>query len=266
MFEGIVAIRSGGDIGSAVAYKLYRSGFKVLILETGMPLAIRRRVSFCEAVYEKTSIVEGVTCVKVDDVNGLKEVWEKGNIPLLIDEMGDVVQKIGAEVLVDAILAKRNINTNINMAPLTIALGPGFTAGVDVNVIVETNRGHDLGRLIYKGKAEENTGIPGIIKGYGSERVLRAPCHGRVQIMKDIGELVKEGDTVLKVGNSEVKSLLNGVVRGCIREGIIADIGLKLADVDPRGNRNNCFTISDKARCIAGGVLEAILYYKMQRG
>lgn len=262
MFDEIVVIRSGGDIGTAVAHKLFRSGFKVLILETNMPLAIRRRVAFCEAVYDGEASVEGIKCKRINNVSELKNVFEEGAIPLMVDELGSVISEIKAEIVVDAILAKRNINTSINMAPLTIGLGPGFKAGVDVKVVIETNRGHDLGRLIYKGEAEKNTGIPGVIAGYGKERVLRAPCDGLVKVVKGIGELTCVGDTILVVGGEEVRTVLSGVVRGCIREGIMAEKGLKIGDVDPRGNVNNCFTMSDKARCIAGGVLEAILYYK----
>jgi len=262
MFDEIVVIRSGGDIGTAVAHKLFRSGFKVLILETKMPFAIRRKVAFCDAIYEGEAIVEGIKCKKIDKLSEIEDVLGSAVIPIIVDELGYVINEINAEIVVDAILAKKNINTRIDMAPLTIGLGPGFEAGVDVNVVIETNRGHNLGRLIYKGETEKNTGIPGNIDGHGIERVLRAPCDGLVKVIKGIGELVKEGDTIFEVGGVEVKTGLSGVVRGCIRDGIIAEKGLKIGDVDPRRNINNCFTISDKARCIAGGVLEAILNYK----
>lgn len=262
MFNDIVVIRSGGDIATAVAHKLYRSGFKILILERKMPLAIRRNVVFSEAIFENQVCVEKVICKKANNLDEIYEHWRSGIIPIIVDEECEVLNSIKADVLVDGILAKKNMNTSITMAPLTIALGPGFVAGEDVHVVIETNRGHDLGRLIYEGSAERDTGIPGVIMGYGEERVFRAPCAGKVRTIKGIGDSVKKGENILYVEDMPVKSKLDGVIRGCIRDGVDVFKGLKIGDVDPRGIVKNCDTISDKARCVAGGVLEAILYSK----
>lgn len=261
MIQNSIVIRSGGDIGSAIAHKLFRSGFPVIILETDNPLAIRRRVSFSEAVYDHEVMVEGVLCRKANSVDDLPEILNAGAIALLVDAQGTSIPKIMPLAVVDAILAKRNLNTRMDMAPLTVGLGPGFTAGADVSVVIETNRGHNLGRLFYEGEAEKNTGIPGIIGGYGSERVLRASTDGIVRVVRDIGEQVEVGDIVFTIGDETVRTVISGVVRGCIRDGTSVVQGLKIGDVDPRGKIENCDTISDKARCIAGGVLEAILNF-----
>jgi xanthine dehydrogenase accessory factor len=262
MFKDIVVVRSGGDIGTAVAHMLHRSGFKVLILEIANPLAIRRRVAFCEAIFDKEIIIEQVKCKKANTLEEIYEFWEKDLIPIFIDATGEILKEIKAAVVVDAILAKRNTNTYIKMAELTIGLGPGFTAGADVHVVIETNRGHDLGRIIFSGEAEKDTGIPGKILGYAAERVLRAPCDGKVRILKSIGDSVDEEEIILYVEDEAVKSKIRGVIRGCIKDGVIVTKGLKIGDVDPRGKTEYCDTISDKARCIAGGVLEAILLSK----
>lgn len=262
MFRDIVVIRSGGDIATAVAHKLYRSGFKVLILERKMPLAIRRNVAFSEAIFEIEVKVENVVCKRATNIQEINDYWEKDIIPIIVDEECAILREIKVDVLVDAILAKKNTNTSIDMAPFTIALGPGFSAGEDVHAVIETNRGHDLGRIIYEGKAEKDTGIPGVIMGYGDERVFRAPCDGKVRVIKGIGDFVKKDEEILYVNDMPVRSKLDGVIRGCIRDGVEVFTGLKIGDVDPRGNVLNCDTISDKARCIAGGVLEAILYFK----
>jgi len=266
MFTEIVVVRSGGDIGTAVAHMLHRSGFKVLILEIANPLAIRRRVAFCEAIFDDEIVVENVTSKKANNSKEIYEFWDRDLIPIFIDENGDVLKEVKADVVVDAILAKKNTNTTMDMAKLTIGLGPGFIAGVDVHLVIETNRGHDLGRIIFSGEAEKNTGIPGKILGYAAERVLRAPCDGRVKIIKSIGDLVEEDETILFVDDMPVKSKIKGVIRGCIREGTFVTKDLKIGDVDPRGESEYCDTISDKARCIAGGVLEGILYCRKKNG
>lgn len=262
MRNNIVLIRSGGDIGTAVARMLHNSGFKVLILEINRPLAIRRQVAFSEAIFDGEMCVEGVKCKKVDNLIDINKCWQSDIIPIMIDDKCKILGEIKVDVLVDAILAKRNINTSMEMASYTIGLGPGFTAGQDVHAVIETQRGHDLGRIIYNGSAEKDTGIPGMIQGYAEERILRATCNGTVKVIKDIGQIVKAGEIILYVEKSPVKSKIEGVVRGCIRSGTIVENGLKIGDVDPRGTLKNCSTISDKARCIAGGVLEAILNFR----
>jgi len=270
MFKEIVVIRSGGEIGTAVAHKLHSCGFKVLILEVEAPSFIRSEVAFAKAIYEGEASVEGTIAVKVNSENEINTSWSKGIVPIMIDPDCTILNKINVQVVVDATLAKRNMGTNKRMAPVTIALGPGYEAGVDVDVVIETNRGHNLGRLILKGCSERNTGIPGNIMGYTEERVLRAPAKGRIKTLVAIGEAVKKGQIVAYVESQEVKANIDGVLRGIIKEGFIVEEGQKIGDIDPRGIREYCYTISDKGRAIAGGVLEAILiklgYITMLKG
>jgi len=258
MFNEIIVIRSGGEIGTAVAHKLHRCGFKVLILEVEAPSCIRSEVAFAKAIYQRKATVEGVTAIKIQSISEMVEAWKRGMIPVIIDTNCTSLRYINASVVVDATLAKRNIGTNKGMAPTTIALGPGYEAGVDVDVVIETNRGHNLGRLIFKGCSEKNTGIPGDIRGYTEERVLRAPIKGRIKNLLAIGDAVKQGQIVSFVDGVEVKARIDGVLRGIIRDGFMVEEGLKIGDIDPRGMREYCFTISDKGRTIAGGVLEAM--------
>lgn len=257
--DTIVVIRGAGEQASAVAHCLFRSGFKVCLIEAAQPLAVRRMVSFCEAVYDGQKTVEGVTALSVFDPAQIPSVWDQGQIPLAIDPEKKVVGFLRPHVLVDAILAKRNVGTTVTDAPLVIALGPGFTAPTDAHVIVETNRGHNLGRLIFDGRAEPNTGIPGMINGFSEERVFRAPCDGLFIALRDIGAMVCAGDTVAQVAGEPVIVRISGVLRGMLRDGITVTKGLKAGDVDPRGKKEYCATISDKARALGGAVLSAIL-------
>jgi xanthine dehydrogenase accessory factor len=227
--------------------------------ETPHPLAIRREVSFCEAIHDDEKTVEGVTAKHVIDVEAIKSTWAKGKIPLLVDPEAVVKGFLKPHVVVDAILAKRNLGTAILDAPLVIGLGPGFCAGKDVHLVIETNRGHNLGRLIWEGPAEPDTGIPGKIGGYSVERVLRAPQTGKFEVRKAIGDLVEENEAVAVVKGVPMTSQISGVLRGILRDGTEVKKGLKAGDVDPRRNRDACFTISDKARSIAGSVLEGIM-------
>lgn len=256
-----VGIRGGGDIASGVAWRLHQCGFRVFITEIAQPLAVRRAVSFCEAVYEGRTTVEGVEAVLTQGVRGVQGAWEAGRIPVLIDPGCRIKDDIRPEVLVDATLAKRNLGISIADAPLVIALGPGFLAGADAHYVIETHRGHRLGRLLSTGSAESDTGIPGPVLGIASERVLRAPCQGVWRAAKTIGDLVNERDTIGTVEGSPVVALARGVIRGLIRPGIRVTAGLKIGDIDPRGDRDLCWTISDKALAIAGGVLEGILRF-----
>jgi xanthine dehydrogenase accessory factor len=255
-----VIIRGGGDIATGVAHKLKRCGMEVVILECEKPMAIRRRVSFSEAVYNKESVVEGITGMKAESVEEALREFRGDRIPVLVDPKGESIKNLNPHVVVDAIIAKKNIGTKINMAPLVIALGPGFTAGEDCHIVVETMRGHDLGRLIYEGKALPNTGNPGSVGGYSLERVIHSPVSGILKTVKDIGDLVSEGEVIALVGETQMKSLIPGVIRGILPDGIMVKKGLKMADVDPRHDQvKNCYTISDKARCIGGSVLEGII-------
>lgn len=263
----IVVVRGGGDIATGTIHKLFRAGFKVLILEMEKPSAIRREVAFCEAIYREKMVIEEVTAKLCSSIEEIERCWLNNEIPILVDPNGDIIKKIKPLVVVDAILAKKNCGTNREMAPITIGLGPGFTAGLDVDVVVESMRGHDLGKLIFEGKAMKNTGVPGIIAGIGRERVIYSPCSGIIKNICSIGDIVKKGDTIATIDGNHVKATIDGVLRGLIRDGYKVSEKFKIADIDPRlEEQKNCFTISDKARAIGGAVLEAILYLKIKKG
>ncbi|MGN1182763.1 MAG: selenium-dependent molybdenum cofactor biosynthesis protein YqeB [Faecalibacillus sp.] len=263
----LVIVRGGGDIATGTIYKLYQCGFYVLILETSYPSAIRRNVAFSEAVYEKKQTVEEVTCYLASHSQEAKDLLKQYRLALLVDPEAKCIEEFHPEVVVDAILAKKNLGTSRDMAPITIALGPGFEAGKDVDAVIETKRGHSLGRVIYQGRAIENSGIPGIIGGYGKERVIHSHQQGILRNVKCITDTVKKGEVIAfietKEGNVPVLATIDGLLRGLIRDGYPVSEHFKIADIDPRLNEyHNCFTISDKARCIAGGVIEAIFHLK----
>ena len=259
MNQTVVAVRGGGDIGTGVAHRLFRCGFKVIVLEAPQPTVIRRKVSFAQAVYSGRIEVEGTAAVLIPDPEKTKELWQDKCVPVLVDPDLSSLKTIQPQVLVEATLSKKNTCMSLNLAPLTIALGPGFTAGKDVDIVIETMRGHNLGRIIEKGAAAANTGIPEPVLGYTEKRVLRAPCDGVVKKGLIIGTAVSKGDSVCLVNNKPVTSAVSGVLRGCIMNNLQVKKGAKIGDVDPRGITEYCFTISDKARAIGGSVLEAIL-------
>lgn len=264
---GKIVVRGGGDIASGTIQKLYRSGFKVLVLETEKPTAIRRNVSFSDAIYNGETTVEGIRAVRVKDLYEINEAFKNDIIPIILDSKGEFIEKIKPLAVVDAILAKKNIGTNKNMAPITIALGPGFNAGVDVDIVIETMRGHNLGRLIFKGYAKENTGVPGEIGGYSKERVIYSECDGIIKNLRFIGDIVKKGEVLATINEKEVLAPIDGLLRGLIKDGTNVTLGLKIGDIDPRLKEvENYTTISDKARNIGGGVLEAILITKKIKG
>lgn len=253
----LVVVRGAGDLATGVIVRLTRAGYRVVAVEVPEPSAIRRTVSLSEAVYDGEAEVEGVRAVRCA---GLPRAWAPGDpVAVLVDPELDVLRSARPAALVDAIIAKRNLGTRMDMAPLVVALGPGFEAGVDCHAVIETNRGHDLGRVILSGAAEADTGIPGLIAGQGAARVIHAAAEGPVEARTAIGDTVRAGDPVLSIGGVVHASAIDGTVRGLIREGFHARKGLKVADVDPRCVRAHCFTVSDKARAIAGGVLEALL-------
>lgn len=253
-------VRGGGDLASGVIHRLYKCGYQILVLECSKPSAIRRKVSFGEAVFDVTSKVEGVTGRLIRNVSECREIWETGEIPILVDETAEFVQELKPDALIDAILAKKNLGTTREMAPLTIALGPGFEAGKDVDFVIETQRGHNLGRVIAEGPATPNTGIPGVIAGYGKERVIHAPAAGIMHNRSQIGDIVEKDQIIAMVDETPVYASLTGVLRGIIRDGYKVPKGMKIADIDPRKEqKKNCDTISDKARCIAGSVVEVLL-------
>ena len=261
-----VVIRGGGDLATGIAYRLFKSGYKVIILDIEKPTVIRRTVAFSEAVYSGEVTVEGVKAILGKNIEDIYEILKQNCIPVYIDEKGDVIKDLKPLAVVDAIIAKKNLGTNRSMAPITIGVGPGFEAGIDVDLVVETNRGHYLGKVIYKGKAIENTGIPGDTMGYTEERIVRALDSGVVEVFFNIGDTVEVGDIICKIGNSDVKAQIPGILRGMIKEGLEVPKGFKIGDIDPRGIKDYAFTISDKARAIGGGVLEGIQYLKKERG
>lgn len=263
--EHLIIVRGGGDIATGTIHKLYQSGFPVVILEIEHPSAIRRNIAFSEAMYEGEVIVEGVTCKRGKNIEEVKEILSQGKIPVIKDETCEILKELTPLALVDGILAKKNLGTNKTMAPITVALGPGFTAGVDVDAVIETQRGHDLGRIIWEGSAAKNTGIPGVIGGYGKERVIHSPAEGKIRNLFQIGDIVTKGQVISYIDETEVTATIDGILRGMIRDGYPVTKGFKIADIDPRlEEKKNCFTISDKARCIGGGVLECILYKMSQ--
>jgi xanthine dehydrogenase accessory factor len=258
--ELVIAIKGAGEMASAVAWRLYMANLRrIFMLESDRPLAVRRAVSFCEAVYDGKKEVEGVKALFAPTSDEIKKYWADDKIAVVADPHWRILEKLKADVVVDAILAKKNLGTNLNEAELVIGLGPGFSAGKDVHWVIETNRGHNLGRIITSGAAEPNTGIPGSIGGFAEERVLRAPGVGKFVAQKKIGDYVRQGDIIGRVDKSEVEARIDGVLRGLIRTESRVRQGLKIGDIDPRGEVNYCTTISDKARAISGSVLEAIL-------
>ena len=307
----LIICRGAGDLATGIIHRLHRAGHRVIALETDYPAAIRRQVSFCEAVYDGSAAVEGVTArlvpvltdakndtetdVETDaetdtetysgvndtpTANIVSEKWsrsaieavlEAGEVPLLIDPKGESIALFRPDVVVDAIIAKKNLGTTIDMAPLVIGVGPGFTAGNDVHLVIESMRGHNLARIITDGMAQPNTGVPGNIAGFTSERVIHAPAAGYIHDVRKIGDIVQKGDEIARIypdkGSYDnklseyvpVNATITGIIRGLIREGYYFREGFKIADIDPReGELSNCFTISDKARSIAGSVLEAV--------
>lgn len=295
----LIICRGAGDLATGIIHRLHRAGHRVIALETDYPAAIRRQVSFCEAVYDGSAVVEGVTARLVPaladaetdtetysgendtpaahivsekwDSSAIEAVLEAGEVPLLIDQKGESIALLKPDVVVDAIIAKKNLGTTINMAPLVIGVGPGFTAGHDVHLVIESMRGHNLARIITDGMAQPNTGVPGNIAGFTSERVIHAPAAGYIHDVRKIGDIVQKGDEIARIYPDKesydnalseyvpVNATITGIIRGLIREGYYFRKGFKIADIDPRESEiTNCFTISDKARSIAGSVLEAV--------
>lgn len=255
----LVLIRGAGDLASGVALRLYRAGFRVVMTDLARPTAIRRTVAFSQAIALGETSVEGVTARRAT-VETVPELLSRGEIPVLIDPEAGCRNVLKPDVLVDAILAKRNLGTAITDAPVVIALGPGFIAGVDCHAVVETMRGHTLGRVIWDGPALPNTNIPGLIGGFAGERVLRAPADGVFQPALEIGAMVQAGDVAGYVGGAPMVSTIAGVLRGILPPDTPVRKGMKSGDVDPRGKLDHCYTVSDKALAIGGGVLEAILH------
>ena len=258
-----VVIRGAGDLASGIALRLYHAGFDIAMTETAAPLSVRRTVSFSQAVYDGRTQVEDVSAVLVKDGAEMGAAWWLKQIAVFIDPAAAIVGEFRPDVLVDAIMAKKNTGTVITNAPVVIGVGPGFTAGLDCHAVIETQRGHTLGRVITDGGALPNTGVPGDIGGYTIERLLRSPADGVFETLVSIGDVVKKGDVVALVNPDglPVKAEIDGILRGLLPSGIAVTHGLKAGDIDPRCEKSHCFTVSDKALAIGGGVLEAILRF-----
>jgi xanthine dehydrogenase accessory factor len=255
-----VLIRGGGEMASGIAHRLHQSHMKVLISEVSTPTAVRRTLAFAEAVYLGAQTIENVTAVLVKNVAAADVEWQSGHIPLLVDPDARGREIFAPDVIVDAIMAKKNSTTQISDAPLVIGVGPGFVAGSNAHAIVESNRGYNLGRVIWSGSAEPDTGIPAAISGYAEARVFRTPRSGCFTAFREIGDHVESGECVAEVDGVPIKARISGMIRGMLRSGIAIAAGVKAGDIDPRGERAYCYSISDKARAIGGGVLEAILH------
>ncbi len=270
MQNTLVAVKGAGDLASGVMHRLTRSGFAVMATELAEPTVVRRTVSFAEAVMQESMTVEGVTARGAASLDAIKSIIARGMIAIAVDPDGTMLRALRPTVLVEATLSKQNTGVTMHDAPIVIALGPGYEAGKDVHAVIETNRGHNLGRVYLAGCAEANTGVPGAIGGYASERLLKAPAAGICCGVRQIGDLVQAGETVAVIktrgGNDEpVVAAIRGILRGLLRDGLHVSEGMKVGDIDPRAAREHCFTISDKSRAVAGGVLEAILYF-LSRG
>jgi xanthine dehydrogenase accessory factor len=258
--ELIVGIKGGGEMASAVAWRLHMANIRqIFMMETGQPMAVRRLVSFCEAVYTGAHTVENITAVLVDEVSGIRTAWENNHIPVIVDPKWSMCAAMHPDIVIDAILAKTNLGTTRDEAALVIGLGPGFKAPQQTHMVIETNRGHELGRIITDGMAAENTGVPGNIAGFTRERVLRAPGAGQFNASFSIMDQIRRDEIIGDVDGKKVVAAIDGVIRGLIRPGIQVKKGTKLGDIDPRGASQYCHTISDKARAISGSVLEGIL-------
>ena len=256
-----VLIRGAGDIATGIALRLFRSHMEVVMTDLPAPTAIRRTVCFSQAIVLGKTVVEDVTAVRASDAAEAETLLAQGVIPVLADPDGACREALHPDAVVDAILAKRNLGTRITDAPVVIGVGPGFTAGTDCHAVVETMRGHTLGRAIYQGSALPNTNIPGLIGGYAGERVLRAPADGIFEPRMEIGQLVQEGEIAATVNGKPMRCTLTGCLRGLLQGGLQVHEGMKCGDIDPRGQQANCFTASDKATAIGGGVLEALLHF-----
>lgn len=254
--EKLVVVRGGGDLATGVLWRLRRVGCRVICLETHLPTVVRRTVSAAQAVFDGSTTVEGISFILTEKGNLLED---KITVPVWIDPDGETIGTVKPDCLVDAIIAKKNLGTHMGMAPRVIGLGPGFTAGVDVHYVVETKRGHRLGRVLHEGQAAPNTGIPGVVGGESEKRVVRSPGEGFFKSVRGIGEIVSEGELIGDVGDKPVHASISGLIRGQIHPSVPLFKGMKIGDIDPRKDAN-WKTISDKALSIAGGVLEAILY------
>ena len=262
----LVIIRGAGDLATGIALRLKRAHISVIMTDIPAPTAIRRTVAFSQAIVLGETKVEDVTARRAETPEAAMALLQENVVPVLADPEGICIPVLKPDVVVDAILAKRNLGTAITDAPVVLALGPGFTAGVDCHGVVETMRGHDLGRLLTRGSAAPNTGVPGDVGGYTTQRIIRVPADGAFEPLAAIGQRVEEGQPVARVAGRTACAQLTGVVRGMLPAGLAVTAGMKAGDIDPRCRAEHCFTVSDKARAIGGGVLEGLLYFERRAG
>ncbi len=253
----LAIVRGGGDLATGIIYRLWKAGYSVLSLEIPDPLVVRRTVSVASAIFDGETVIEDMKAVRIGSPKDL--TYDRSRVSVLVDPEGRSISELRPDILVDAIMAKKNLGTKRDMAPIVIGIGPGFSAPGEVDAVIETKRGHYLGRVIRNGSAIPNTGVPGLIRGYTVERLLRSPGEGHVIPVKSIGDSVMPGDLVAHVEGLPVYSQIEGIVRGLIHPSVKVKKGLKIGDIDPRGEREHCFSITDKALAIAGGVLEVIM-------
>lgn len=253
-----ILIKGAGDLATGIASRLYNSGYQILMTDIAIPLTVRRTVALSRAVYEGEAEVETMTGILVNNMAEAEKVFTDGKIPVIVDETAEIRKEYQPDVVVDAILAKKNLGTRITDAPLVIGVGPGFTAGEDCHAVVETKRGHYLGQVIWKGSAIPNTGIPGNIGGFTVERIIRATADGIFEPVANIGDLVEKDQIVAYSGGQEIRAKMSGVVRGMLQEHVPVMKNMKCGDIDARCELEHCYTISDKARAVGGGVLEAV--------
>lgn len=260
----LIIIKGAGDLASGVAHRLFCCGYRLLLTDLPRPLAIRRTVSFCQAAYDGTMTIEGVTA-RLAGPENLEQIWAEGLIPLMTGVEQQRLDSMEHGALIEATLSKRNTGLSRRPGRLTIALGPGYAAGEDADAVVETARGHYLGRVILAGPALPNTGRPGLIGGYDLERLIKSPAAGEVCFTSAIGRPVKAGQSLGRVGSAEITATIDGVLRGALTNGLTVPEGFKIGDIDPRPEAADFIhSPSDKARAVAGGVVEALLRFGLK--
>ncbi|MFV0379983.1 MAG: selenium-dependent molybdenum cofactor biosynthesis protein YqeB [Anaerorhabdus sp.] len=260
MTKDIVCVRGGGDLATGVIAKLYHAGYRVLICEIEKPTAIRTTLALSSCIFKGEFQVEDVFAKHCsNNIEEINSFWKEGFVPVIIDPNATIIKTIKPDIVIDAILAKKNLGTTIDMAKIVIGMGPGFRAGEDCHVVIETKRGHKLGTLIYSGSATANTGIPGVIAGKSSERVLRAPKDGNMRSLCKIGDTILENEPILEVDNEQLLAPFTGIIRGLLPDNFKVFKGMKIGDIDPRElDKDNIYNISDKAKALGGAVMDAI--------
>ncbi len=255
----LILIRGGGDLASGVALRLYHSGFGIVITEIAQPLTVRRKASFSQAVYDGSCVVEGIKAIRCTDPQSAIEAIHAGNIALLIDPQADCRKYISFAAIVDGRMLKCNNHENFDPSLFTIGLGPGFTVGINCHVVIETNRGPNMGRVFWQGSAQADTGIPESVGNHQGDRVLRASANGVLRSQREIGDILRTGDVIANIDGEELTAPFDGVLRGLLQPGLTVTKGMKVGDLDPRCDPGLCSLASDKALAIGGGVLEALL-------